>query len=142
MHASSQRLLKAGVKMIEYPQSVPNLTEAGQNLYELIKGHNLIAYPDPDLRLAISRAIAIESPRGWRIAKEKQSHKIDVVVALAMAALAAIQNQSRYDTSGDWITGPDAGDPEGERELALQWRRQQLRTYIATGGYTKPPHAY
>ena len=42
------------------------------------------------MRLAVSRAVAIETSRGWRIAKEKQSHKIDVVVALAMAALAAV----------------------------------------------------
>jgi phage terminase large subunit-like protein len=51
-------------------------------------------------RLAISRAIALETPRGWRIAKEKQAHKIDVVVALAMAAYAAIkdQNETTYIT--------------------------------------------
>ena len=60
-------------------------------MYELIKGRNLIAYPDPELRLAISRAVAIETPRGWRIGKDKQTHKIDVVVALAMACHAAVQ---------------------------------------------------
>jgi len=70
-------------------------------LYELIKGRNLIAYPDPELRLAISRAVAIETPRGWRIGKDKQTHKIAVVVALAMAALAAVENQSKYDSSYD-----------------------------------------
>jgi len=43
------------------------------------------------VRLAVSRAIAIETPRGWRIAKEKAAHKIDVVIALAMAAHAAMQ---------------------------------------------------
>ena len=46
-------------------------------------------------RLAVSRAIAIETPRGWRIAKEKTSHKIDAVVALAMAALAAVEEGQR-----------------------------------------------
>ena len=30
-------------------------------------------------------------PRGWKISKEKVSHKIDVVVALAMATLGAVQ---------------------------------------------------
>src|SRR4029077_19051577 len=53
----------------------------------------IIAYPDPDVRLAISRAVAVETSRGWRIAKEKQVHKIDVVVALAMAAHAAVSRQ-------------------------------------------------
>ena len=38
----------------------------------------------------MQRSVAVENPRGWRIAKEKSSHKIDVVVALAQAALAAV----------------------------------------------------
>jgi phage terminase large subunit-like protein len=95
MTAVAQRLVRAGVPMREFPQSVPNLTAAGNNLYELIKGRGVIVYSDADMRLAVSRAIAIETPRGWRIAKEKTSHKIDVVVALAMAALAAVEEGQR-----------------------------------------------
>ena len=91
MQASAQRLRTAGVNMVEFPQSMPNLTSASQNLFELIKAQNLVAYPDADLRLAVQRSVAVENPRGWRIAKEKSSHKIDVVVALAQAALAAVQ---------------------------------------------------
>lgn len=97
MVATAQRLTKAGVPMVEFPQSVPNLTEASTNLYELVKGRNLVAYVDPALRLAIHRAVAIETTRGWRIAKEKQAHKIDVVVALAQAALGAVKNQTSSD---------------------------------------------
>src|SRR5262249_7449018 len=95
MQASAQRLRGRGVPMREFPQSIPNLTEASQNLYELIRSRNLIVYPDADLRLAVSRAVAIEGSRGWKIAKEKASHKIDVVVALGMAALAASQQGAR-----------------------------------------------
>jgi phage terminase large subunit-like protein len=91
MQASAQRMRLAGLNMVEFPQSVPNLTAASQNLFELIKAQNLIAYRDKDLRLAVQRSVAIENPRGWRIAKEKASHRIDVVVALAQAALAAIK---------------------------------------------------
>jgi len=87
----AQRLQRAGLSMVEFPQSVPNLTEASTNLYDVIKGKNLIVYPDDGLRLAISRAVALETSRGWRIAKEKASHKIDVVVALAQAALGAVR---------------------------------------------------
>ncbi len=90
MQATAQRLKAAGVPMVEFPQSVPNLTEASTNLYELIKGANLSVYPNAELNLAISRAVAVEVPRGWKISKATQSHKIDVVVALGMAALAAI----------------------------------------------------
>jgi hypothetical protein len=49
------------------------------------------AYADDEIRLAVQRAVALETSRGWRIAKEKASHKIDVVVALAQAALGAVQ---------------------------------------------------
>ncbi|MHB8382707.1 MAG: terminase TerL endonuclease subunit [Candidatus Binataceae bacterium] len=101
MQAVAQRLTAAGLPMIEFPQSVPNLTEASTNLFEIIKGKNLVAYTDDDLRLAISRAVAIESSRGWRISKEKQSHKIDVVVALAQAALGAVRGQHAPITESD-----------------------------------------
>ena len=94
MMNSIQRLARAGLPIEEYPQSSPNLTAASQNLYELVTGRNLALYPDAGMRLAVSRAVAIESPRGWRIAKEKQSHKVDVVVALAMACHAAVQDQA------------------------------------------------
>jgi len=89
--AVAQRLQRAGVPMVEFPQSVPNLTEASTNLYDLIKGRNLVVYPDEGLRRAIHQAVALETSRGWRIAKEKQAHKIDVVVALAQAALGAVK---------------------------------------------------
>jgi phage terminase large subunit-like protein len=91
MASSAQRLQQAGVPMREYPQTVGNLTEIGTNLYELIKARGIVAYPDADLRLAISRSIAVETSRGWRIAKEKAAHKIDVVIALSMAAHAAMK---------------------------------------------------
>jgi phage terminase large subunit-like protein len=138
MVAVAQRLTKAGVKMVEYPQSSPNLTAASQNLYELIKGGNLIAYPDAAIRLAVSRAVAIESPRGWRIAKEKQSHKIDVVVALAMAALAAVQNPSRYDSSYDWVYGDPADVGEPVMQCDNDYQRRLRNLYIASGGGTRP----
>ncbi len=71
-------------------------------LFELIEGENLVVYRDAGIRLAISRAIALETPRGWRIAKEKQAHKIDVVVALAMAAYAAVKGQSESSYCTDY----------------------------------------
>ena len=95
MVASSQRLARERLPMQEYPQTSGNLTESSSNLYELVQARNLTVYLCDDIRLAVSRAIAVESSRGWRIAKEKQSHKIDVVVALAMACLAAVVAQRK-----------------------------------------------
>jgi phage terminase large subunit-like protein len=80
MAAVAQRLQRQGLPTWEFPQTVGNLTEASNNLFELIKGRNLVAYSDPDLKLAISRAIALESPRGWHIVKAKTSHKIVILV--------------------------------------------------------------
>jgi Phage Terminase len=126
MAACSQRLTRQGVKMEEYPQSVPNITTASQNLYELIQGRNIIAYPDATLRLALSRAVAKETSRGWHIAKEKQSHKIDVVIALAMAALVSVQKQSSYETP----FGPLSDQPRDEKAEAEAFERKRAGEHI------------
>jgi phage terminase large subunit-like protein len=112
MQASAQRLRREGVPIEGFPQSASNLTEASQNLYELIKGGNLVAYPDAAVRLAVSRAVAVETARGWRIAKDKQSHKIDVVVALGMAALAAVRAQSESTYHWKWVDDIGGAVPE------------------------------
>ena len=100
MISSAQRLTKTGLPMLEFPQTVPNLTEASQNLYDLIKGGNLMVYPDPDIRLAISRAVAKETSRGWKIGKEKQTYKIDLVVALGQASLGAVRGAVNINEMG------------------------------------------
>ncbi len=107
--AVAQRLQKARVPMVEFPQSVGNLTEASSNLYDLIQGRNLTVYPDAALRLAVSRAVAVESGRGWRITKTLASHKIDVVVALAQAALGAAKQEGRSKTTIGPIFGSSSG---------------------------------
>ena len=120
--AVAQRLTAAGLPMIEFPQSVPNLTEASTNLYELLKGRNMAAYPDDEIRLAVSRCVAIETSRGWRIAKEKASHKIDVVIALAQAALGAVR-QGQAVQEYAFIPLPKPGAvPYGPSELGKQQR--------------------
>ncbi len=95
MAATAQRLLALRVPMVEFPQTQGNLTEASQNLYELVKSANLSVYQDDAIRLSVQRAVAVEMPRGWKISKAAASHKIDVVIALAQAALGAVQDASR-----------------------------------------------
>lgn len=141
MASTAQRLTRAGVRVEEFPQSVPNLTTASQNLFDLVQGRNLVVYADAAMRLAVSRAVALETPRGWKITKEKSSHKVDVVVALGMAALGAVQCQTEIPS--DWTgvaeairqygfaarqrMGPSAFQI-GERQLA-QMRRSRERRY-------------
>jgi phage terminase large subunit-like protein len=137
MVATAQRLAKAGVKVEEFPQTASNLTAASQQLFELIQGQALICYPSEAMRLAASRCIAIESSRGWRITKEKQSHKIDVIVALAMAAFAAVQgqNESSYDTTyrafDPNYRDPDAPPPTPGWKLAGFKSREEAETFKA-----------
>ena len=54
----------------------------GQTLFDLLTGLNLEVYPSDDLRQQALSTVAVENPRGWRIAKEKASKKIDAIVAL------------------------------------------------------------
>jgi phage terminase large subunit-like protein len=128
--AVSQRLTKAGLPIEEFPQSAPNLTAASQNLYELIESGGILAYPDAAMRLAVSRAIAVETARGWRISKTTAGHKIDVVVALAMAWHAAVQGQAEpppFNTNySEWAGG-------GEDDIEA-WRRLRTWAYLSSGG--------
>jgi hypothetical protein len=45
----------------------------------------------PDLRQHVLNAVSVEAPRGIRLSKQKTSNKIDGVVALSFAVLAAVQ---------------------------------------------------
>ncbi len=90
LHRSITTLQKAGLPIEEFPQTVGNVTRMGQVLFDLLTGRNLVTYPAADLREQALNTVAVESSRGWRIAKEKASKKIDAIVALSMACTAAL----------------------------------------------------
>jgi hypothetical protein len=140
MQSTAQRLLKAGLPIEEFPQSSPNLTAASQNLFDLIQSQSIVLYSDQQLRLAVSRAIAVETPRGWRISKQSAAFKIDVVIALAMAAYAAVQgqNDSAYTLAP---FAPDYVDPDSDparpptaAEQASQNAASYIRAFCAANG--------
>jgi hypothetical protein len=121
MASSSQRLSREGVPMEECPQTLPYLTDAGTNLYDLFRGHSMRLYPDERIRAAVAHAVAIETPRGWRLGKTQASHKIDAVVALAMAALAAVRGAGSSSYSLDaWRDADD--DAGADRDGSREWR--------------------
>ena len=131
MASPSQRLLSEGLPMEEFSQTVGNLTAVAENLSALIRGRNLLAYPDSEIRTAISHAVAIEGPRGWKIAKDKQTSKIDIVIALGMAALACVRDQGQpaYDTTyAGFQDGPS--DPHGTNA----WQALRTSMYLQSGG--------
>jgi phage terminase large subunit-like protein len=145
MQSSAQRLAKQGLPLQEYPQTLDRLTAMSQQLYDLITGQALIVYPSEAIRLAISRTVALENARGWRITKEKASHKIDVVVALSMACFAAVQAQSEpfFDQSWRWVSEDDSTplDPkEAAKAEAEDFYRSKLVSYLdAFGAFGRGP---
>jgi phage terminase large subunit-like protein len=143
MVSTAQRLAKAGIPMEEFPQSSPNLTAASQNLYDLIMSQALAVYPDAEMRLAVSRAVAIETPRGWRIAKTSQAHKIDSIIALGMACHAACAAQAEpwFDRSWAFVDGTPIGGTETvearkakAKQEADDFYAARLHAYLAQHG--------
>jgi phage terminase large subunit-like protein len=92
----TQRLTKRRIPIEPYPQTTGNLTKSGQCLFDLLNGRTLLLYRAPDLRQQAMQAVAVESARGWRLAKEKSSHKIDSTVALSMACVAALEHHTMH----------------------------------------------
>jgi phage terminase large subunit-like protein len=91
---SAKTLEKMGLPMHEFPQTSGNLTAAAQGLYDLIRERRLVVPAGADeLREHVLNAVAVDSGRGWRLAKEKSSRKIDAAAALSFACLAALREE-------------------------------------------------
>lgn len=90
MARSVTALRAAGIPVVEYPQTVSNLTRMAEAIYEAVKSRTLVVYPSAELREHALNAVVVDSGRGIRLAKDKTSKKIDGLVALAMATIAAI----------------------------------------------------
>jgi len=58
-------------------------------LFDLLKGRQLRLDADDELRSQALNTVAVESSRGFRIAKERASKKVDAIVALAIACVGA-----------------------------------------------------
>ncbi len=143
MASTIQRMVRAHLPIEEFAQTVPNLTAATANLFELISGRNILLYRDDAMRLAASRAVIVESSRGWRIDKLKQAHKIDVIVALGMAALAATRQEGLYpgyDHTMQWIDGVPLGGTRSQveqDEADREWRNQMYwRSMLPPGHWS------
>ena len=99
------------------------------------------------MRVAVARCVAIEGTRGWRIAKEKAAHKIDIIVALAQAAHAAVLAHSRkpqhyrlgLPTGADGFghvveIDPNTGRPVAEPKAHIRYVMVNERDAPATRG--------
>jgi len=127
---SSQTLAKLGIKMVEFPQTQDRLTSMSQNLYDLVKGGGLVLYRDRQMRDHAQKATASETARGWRLTKKKASHKIDLIIALAMAALGATQIKE----SKPGRVYIDSGEPLMDHERdALNAKREPGKGHVYIG---------
>lgn len=125
LHRSIATLRGAGIAIQEFPQTTANITLMGQTLLDLLRGRNLTLYADDDLRAQALNTVAVETVRGWRIAKEKSSRKIDAIVALAMACVSAA-GEPVSEPIRLWGGGTDPTPvTEQEREKADQERRER-----------------
>jgi hypothetical protein len=114
LESLSQQLIREGLPMERYDQTVPALTVLANNLYQLVRSRGLVVYPADDLRAAVLATAVTESERGFKLSKMKQSRKIDLTVALSMAALGAARQVglgSDY-TVTDWDGTPYERHPD------------------------------
>jgi hypothetical protein len=127
MHRSITTLQQAGLPVQEFPQTPLNLTRMGQTLLDLLRGRNLCFYPDAELRAQALSTVAIESPRGFRLAKATAGRKIDAIVPLAMGCVAALDE-------------PLSTPPLTEADLAEMARQE--RALMRSLGFRPEPEPY
>ena len=95
MAAIAEMCRKAGVNMVEFPQTAQRI-KSDTHLRDLITGNNLLHYGDEELKTHVTNAVAkVQGERGIRIFKEASSRKVDGAVALGMAALGAVEELAR-----------------------------------------------
>jgi phage terminase large subunit-like protein len=91
MHRTITTLQQAGLAIEPFPQTQPNLTLATETLYSYLANDRIRLYEAADLRQHVLNVASVETSRGFRLAKEKASLKIDGAVALSFACVAASQ---------------------------------------------------
>lgn len=135
LHSLAVEWEKKGIKTIELPQSAAR-TEADQGLYDAVISQSIRHYGDPTLTEHLNNAVAIETPRGLRLAKEKTSLKIDAGVALSMSRWGAVERQAK---AGEVSTMPNIffhyADANPETDFMPVGN-----SLVYAPGYNKLPH--
>jgi len=124
-----QRLKEKGLPIREYPQTTANLTQAGQAIFDLVRDKNIRLYANEDLREHLVNAVVVESPRGWRLAKDKTSKKIDAAVALAMALVALQEHPEGFDPIVGSVTKDTSGNLWIDGKLVTEGRSGMSKGY-------------
>ncbi len=148
LHTCVIRWEKAGIKVIELNQNAGRV-DSDQGLYNAINSMTIRHYNDPELNRAVRNAVARETPRGFRLDKEKASKKIDAAVALSMAYWGARLYFGRIDDSGPaWIPDPwEVFDSEdlsemdpGQLDMVRRWELEAKKPYNGHWHINARPH--
>lgn len=127
-----ERLRRRGVQIWEYPQTVANMTLAGNTLLDVIRERRLVVWPgSEDLRRHVLNATARETDRGIRLVKSQHGRKIDGAISLAMAVATAQEMAGAGEA--EWGAYPFAGW-RGDNPEALG-ARSRAREYLRAWGY-------
>lgn len=94
LHSIILEWQREGIQVTELAQNAGRV-ESDQSLFDAIVGGALRHYGDHTLTEHLLNAVAIETPRGLRLAKERTSKKIDAAVALSMAHWGALAKQKQ-----------------------------------------------
>lgn len=121
------RLRRAGLPVTEYAQTTGNLTRMGSLVLDLLRSRRLVLYADPEMRTHALNTVAVDTVRGWRIAKSTAGRKIDSVIALGLACLGAMDSDDQVVIT-----------PEDEALMAQQERALMRRW----GWLPEPPGGY
>lgn len=106
-------------KWEEYTQTPAHLTAIAGALYDAIRYRFWTVYEAPDLREHVLNVVAVESPRGWKMSKGKDSEKMDGAVASGIAILTA-NERGRLDAAGGsglHLLGGSPLDPDDQAPL-------------------------
>lgn len=136
LHRSITTLHAAGLPIRSYPQTTAATTLMGQTLFDLLTGRTLRLYRTEDLRAQALNTVAIETVRGWRIAKERSSKKIDAIIALALACVAATEAGPQQPRAAfvEFVNAAPAGPHEGPTVADIM-RWNEMTGWPSSGGF-------
>lgn len=103
MHQVGLRLREDGIRAQSWKQTIPNVTLMGNLLTETLRNRQFRFTANKTLREQFEHVSLVPSPNGVMIKKERNNLKIDLVVALAMARVAASNLPESGDSSGSII---------------------------------------
>lgn len=104
MESTAQRLRDKGIPMIPWTQTQTNTIIMCENLLDQLRETNLVLYEDEELTKEAKMISVKEVPaRGRRFIKDNPNKKIDSIISLSMACLAASRHAFDWSDFGSQI---------------------------------------